>query len=126
GGVFCFYCNAVDDEQARIVRQVARLVFRYAEVFGDGYMIIASESPIQFNEAIVLKKLANDPLLRTECERFGISELCAYKDSVMWSWDSTYFVSDDLPTVEYPEWIRVLTRFGIIERARPRASNHRE
>jgi spermidine synthase len=124
GGMFCIYCNAASDEHARTVRQAARLVFPYAQTFGAGYMIVASATPIQFDEPTVMQRLGNDPTLRIECEAFGIAELCEYKDSFTLSWDSKFFVSDDLPTVEYPDWIRVLTRFGVIERSGQRESKN--
>jgi len=110
-GVFCIYCNAAENDQpAAIVRRTARSVFRYCESFGRGYMIVASESPIRFDEEAVLARLSKEGPLRRECESFGIEQLCKYRDATALSWDSPFLVTDDHPLVEYSHLIRLLTR----------------
>src|SRR5690606_22645554 len=51
GGVFAIYCNSMGNfGQAAVVRRTADAVFDYCESFGEGYMLLVSDSPIAYSK----------------------------------------------------------------------------
>jgi len=113
GGVFAIYCNSRaggNEEQARIVRQTAREVFRYGETFWSGYMLLVSDRPIRFDRPLIERRLAQETKLRRECESYGIDELLSSLDRDRLSWESPFIVTDDHPIVEYPSVAKRLVR----------------
>jgi len=105
GGVFCLYSNGTK-EQAFVVRETADKVFRYRETFFNGYMVILSNSPIDFDEKTVAQRLRQRSALAAEFQE------CDKTDSleeVLAMWDShrlpsgagELIVSDDNPIIEY-------------------------
>ena len=113
GGVFGIYSNSMgNDEQAEIVRATAATVFKYQESFGNGYLLMVSDSPIVYNKKSIEKKLKNEDILATECRssRMGLNKLLAYHDSPRLKWQSPYIITDDHPLVEYPDIVKYLVR----------------
>jgi spermidine synthase len=103
GGVFCIYCNSLGNEyQARMVRATAAAVFDHCESFGQGYMIVASDEPIQYTLALIRERLSEDAFLKRQCENHGWERLDAALDQPRLRWDSPYLITDDHPLVEYP------------------------
>ena len=113
GGVFCIYSNSMGNgEQAEIVRATATAVFKYQESFGDGYLLVVSDSPIIYSKKSIEDKLKNEDILAAECSssRMGLNKLLAYHDSPRLKWQSPYIISDDHPLVEYPDIVKYLVR----------------
>jgi spermidine synthase len=113
GGVFCIYSNSMgNDEQAEIVRATAASVFKYQESFGNGYLLVVSESPIVYNKKSIEDKLKNEDILAGECRssRMGMKKLLAYHDSPRLKWQSPYIITDDHPLIEYPDIVKYLVR----------------
>ncbi|MFM9965564.1 MAG: fused MFS/spermidine synthase [Planctomycetaceae bacterium] len=109
-GVYCIYCNSQGRlQQAMMVLRTAKSVFRHCETFGQGYMIVASQSPIRFDAATIQHRLATDAAMRQECEQVGCERLLAYWDEHRRPSNSRFLVTDDRPLVEHPLLIRVLT-----------------
>jgi spermidine synthase len=108
GGVFCIYSNALGHAgQALIVRQTAAGVFRYCESFLGGYLLLASDSPIEFDAASIERALAAsgpDDIVADEVRRVGIDTVAAWHDQPRLAWSgSPVIITDDHPLVEYPE-----------------------
>ena len=113
GGVFCIYSNSMgNDEQAEIVRATALSVFKYQESFGNGYLLVVSDSPIIYNKKTIENKLKTEDILAAECKssRMGLNKLLAYHDSPRLKWQSPYIITDDHPLVEYPDIVKYLVR----------------
>ena len=101
-GIFCIYCNAQGNkEQARVVRNTARTVFKHCESFWDGYMLVVSQQPFRFSRELMEKRLADDTEIRAQCQMFGIEELVRIYDSPRLSWKAPFVVTDDHPIIEY-------------------------
>ena len=112
-GVFCIYSNSMGNrEQAEIVRATAASVFKYQESFGNGYLLVVSDSPIVYNRQSIEAKLKKEGILAEECRssRMGINKLLAYHDSPRLKWESPYIITDDHPLVEYPDIVKFLVR----------------
>ena len=108
GGVYAVYCNAMGHGgQALVVRQTAAGVFRYAESFNHGYLLLVSDSPIAFGADSIEGALAmaevGDPFV-ADVREFGVGRLAAALDTPRLHWDgSPVIVTDDHPIVEYPD-----------------------
>lgn len=110
-GLFCIYCNSQGNaEQARVVRNTARSVFKHCESFWGGYMLVVSQQPFQFNREIVEQRLANDPVLRKECEMVGLDQLAEYHDAKRLSWKAPFLITDDHPLIEYRDTVKRLVQ----------------
>jgi spermidine synthase len=123
GGVFCIYSNAQGHHgQALIVRQTAARVFRYGESFRQGYLLLVSDSPIEFDAASIERVLeASGPgdIAADEVRRVGIDTVAAWRDRPRLAWSgSPVIVTDDHPVVEYPE---IADRLVAEHQARPQA-----
>ncbi len=108
GGVFCIYSNARGNAaQGLLVRQTAASVFKYTESFLEGYMIVASQEPMDMSEAAILRRVQQFPALAQEvrlAEQRWSRPLYAMYDSVRLPWSgSAYVVTDNHPMVEYPD-----------------------
>lgn len=113
GGVFCIYSNSRGEvAQASMVLATARSIFRYCETFGDGYLIVASESPLDFSDLTIRARLQHETLLADECEAVGIATLVSSRDTHQFVVDQSFLITDDRPLIEHPWLIRQL---GIAE-----------
>ena len=112
-GVFCIYSNSMgNNEQAETVRATAASVFKYQESFGDGYLLVVSDSPIIYTKKSIEDKLKNEDMLATECKSMGLDKLLAYHDSPRLKWQSPYIITDDHPLIEYPDIVKFLVRLA--------------
>jgi len=107
GGTFAIYCNAQGNlGQALVVRKTAAQVFKYFESFGNGYLLVVSDAPIEYTLESIQKKLdkmSEDDPIKTEILKFGVEKLIDWKDSPRLDWEnSPVIVTDDHPVVEYP------------------------
>lgn len=108
GGIYSVYSNAMGHwGQALVVRQTAAGVFRYGESFGHGYLLLMSDSPIDFSRESIERALlaadAGDQLVQ-EVRGFGIERVAAFLDRPRLLWEgSPVIVTDDHPIVEYPQ-----------------------
>jgi spermidine synthase len=108
-GVFCIYCNALGNpKQAQLVRATAASVFAYCESFGNGYMIVASDTPFRYDTAALRRRIGTDPALEGHCQSYGLHRLDAAYDTPRLSWDSPFIVTDNHPLVEYPLILRAV------------------
>jgi len=113
GGVFCIYSNSMGNiEQAETVRATAASVFKYQESFGDGYLLVVSDSPITYTKKSIEDKLKNEDILAAECKIMGLDKLLAYHDSPRLKWQSPYIITDDHPLIEYPDIVKFLVRLA--------------
>ena len=105
GGLFCIYAYTFDNRaQAQLIRKTLASVFEHRMSFGGGYLMIASERPFTYDRASIERHLADDPLLRAECERVGIDNLLRYVDEDTADWSSgDLLITDDHPIIEYPD-----------------------
>jgi hypothetical protein len=115
GGVFGIYSNSMGiAEQAELVRATAASVFKYTESFGEGYLLVVSDSPIVYDRKSIEAKLAGEGQgpLAAECrsDRMGIDRLVNYHDSPRLNWQCPYIITDDHPLVEYPGMVQYLVR----------------
>jgi spermidine synthase len=107
GGVCSIYSNAPGHPgQALLIRRTVRQVFRYFESFGNGYLIVASDSPFAFDVESIEKALAaagpSDPFA-AQVRAFGVARLASYLDRPRLEWGGgPTIVTDDHPLVEYP------------------------
>lgn len=104
GGIAGIYSNARGNpEQALPVRKTVSSVFRYCESFGEGYFLLASDSPIRISkEAFRSRLLPSDPV-SGDVELVGLDWILQGFDSPRLDWSSTgYVITDDHPLVEYP------------------------
>ena len=104
GGIAGIYSNARGNpEQALLVRKTVSSVFRYCESFGEGYFLVASDSPIRISkEAFRSRLLPSDPV-SGDVELVGLDWILQGFDSPRLDWSSTgYVITDDHPLVEYP------------------------
>ena len=89
------------------MRQTAAGVFRYCESFLGGYLLLTSDSPIEFDAASIERALAaSGPLdiVADEVRRVGIDTVAAWHDRPRLAWSgSPVIITDDHPVVEYPE-----------------------
>ena len=110
-GVFCIYSNSQGiREQALLVRRTAAEVFRYYESFSNGYMIVASDSPISFDVSRFTDDNYRDPFT-DEIRSLGAENIAKTLDRPRLSWeDCDYVISDDHPLVEYPGVVQFLLR----------------
>ena len=123
GGVFCIYSNSMGYvEQAELVRATAANVFKHCESFGEGYLLVVSDSPIIYNRQSIEAKLQSEGEgpFATECRsgRMGVENLVEYHDSPRMNWKCPYIITDDHPLVEYPHIVKYL-----VDRARARKGN---
>jgi len=122
GGVFGIYSNDMDiaDELAEIVRATAAAVFKYGVSFGEGYLLVVSDSPIVYNRQSIEAKLESEGPLAVECrsKKVGVDYLLKYHDSPRLNWQCPYIITDDHPLVEYPGILKYL-----VGRARTRKGN---
>jgi spermidine synthase len=123
GGVFAIYSNSMGYvEQAELVRATAASVFKYYESFGEGYMLIVSDSPIVYTKESIEAKLQSEGEgpFAAECrsKRMGVENLFKYNDSPRLNWECPYIITDDHPLVEYPGIVKYL-----VGRARARKNN---
>jgi spermidine synthase len=107
GAVFAIYSNAQGNlGQALVVRKTASQVFKYYESFGEGYLLVVSDTPIEYTVDSIQKKLDNmpeDDPIKDEIVKYGVENLVAWKDSPRLDWEnSPVFITDDHPVVEYP------------------------
>jgi len=115
GGVMTIYSNSQgNDEQALLVRQTAKSVFSYCESFDRGYMVIASDSPIDLSEEAVNRRLEMYPAIKRDVvlleKRKNTPEkkfrFYDFYDSHRLAWTGSPFViTDDHPLVEYPDLV---------------------
>ena len=109
GGVFCIYSNSYGVEgQSRLVRATASVVFAYVESLRDGYLVLASDSPIDLSSAAISRRAALLPELQSEFEiasrSWGGAGFDTLVDRPMPSADAGGFlITDDHPLVEYPK-----------------------
>ena len=123
GGVFCIYSNSMGYvEQAELVRATAANVFKHCESFGEGYLLVVSDSPIVYDRQSIEAKLESEGEgpFGTECrsDRMGVDNLLKYHDSPRMNWKCPYIITDDHPLVEYPHIVKYL-----VDRARARKNN---
>ncbi len=113
GGIFCAYTYDLENHaQSQAVRQTAQAVFPYCESFCDGWMIIASDQPIDVSRRHLLREMGRSGPLFDEIRvyesaatRGVVESLLAMVDRPRLSWDaSTLVITDDHPFVEYP-WV---------------------
>ena len=108
GGVVCLYCNSLGHNgQATVVRKTATTVFRYGESFGHGYMLILSDTPLDYPSpgrlADVLAGFGASDVVGNELRRVP-RLLASYHDDPRLEWNrSPVLVTDDHPIVEYPD-----------------------
>jgi len=122
GGVYTIYSNSSGNAaQSHLVRETAASVFAHAVTFDNGYLIVASDSPIVATEEAFRARLAKDDELAQEMAayeaaaqrakvegRAGPKPLFERLDRAA-SWDGGgYVISDDHPLVEYPNWSSAL------------------
>jgi spermidine synthase len=111
GGVFCAYTYDLENgSQSLLVRQTAQQVFRHCESFWNGWLIVASDEPLDLDpESWKHKRMRRNRLYaeirafdRTapRRERPTLFEACDHRQI---NWDSRgRIVTDDHPLVEYP------------------------
>lgn len=106
-GVFCIYSNCQGEtQQAHLVRKTAASVFPYCESFGEGYMIVASDSPFTYDTTCLDDSANRDPLVR-EMRLHGARKIRDYHDVPRLNWsDLPAIITDDHPLIEYPAAIR--------------------
>ncbi len=118
GGVFCIYSYSFDNEQqGLLVRQTAKSVFKHCESFMNGYMIVASDSPMMLDPTEWERRIANSGNFGEEIAAFetqlaagkfaGVRRLFDQCDRQRYTFNATrHVISDDKPLVEYPEVVR--------------------
>ena len=124
GGVYTIYSNSLGNRaQAHLVRETAASVFRHAVTFDNGYLIVASDSPIAATEEAFRARLAKNDALGKEMAAYEAAAQQAQAEgktgwkplferldrSISWT-GGGYIISDDHPLVEYPEWATGLVR----------------
>jgi len=115
GGIFAVYCNTFGMKgQAAIVRRTAAQVFPYYKSFGNGYLVVVSNEPFDYNLQLLKDRIAALPPgseIRRELNALKVEELAAYLDDPPLNWRATdVMVTDDHPIVEYPDVAEFLYR----------------
>lgn len=122
GAIMTIYSNSQgNEEQALLVRQTAKSVFQYCESFDRGYMVIASDSPIDLSEPAVNRRLEMYPAIKRDValleQRRNTPEkpfrFYDFYDSHRLAWTgSPFLITDDHPLVEYPDLVTKLLSVG--------------
>jgi len=113
GGVYAIYSNAQGHAgQALVVRKTAAGVFRYGESFGNGYLLVVSDSPIEFEAASIrqaIEAAGADDIVAAEVRSVGVATVAAWLDRPRLDWQgSPVIITDDHPVVEYPTLVDLL------------------
>jgi spermidine synthase len=120
GGIACVFSWGTD-AQAFVVRQTASQVFEHRLTIWGGYLLLLSESPIDFSEGTLaarLAKHAGDPLWDATAEHAeregGLGYLAGMVDQPQFSWgDGRLITTDDRPILEYPVYLdEAMVRLG--------------
>ena len=123
-GIFCIYSNSIGNrQQDLLVRETARSVFDHCVSFLDGYLILASASPLGLDEEKLYARLQEPDAIYRDLARYdqqlraeGSSFLESYDgDRLPWS-GGGYVITDDHPLVEYPDVVRRLIRSPQIDK----------
>ncbi len=89
GGTFAIYCNAQGNlGQALVVRKTVAQVFKHYESFGDGYLLVVSDAPIEYTLESIQKKLdkmSEDDPIKNEILKFGVEKLSDWKICPVWT-----------------------------------------
>lgn len=118
GGVFCIYSYSFDNEQqGLLVRQTAKSVFDHCESFMNGYMIVASDTPLVLDSTDWQRRIASSGEFGQEINEYeaflasgkiaGAWQMLDQCDRQRYSFAATrHVISDDRPLVEYPEVVK--------------------
>jgi len=113
GGVFTIYSNAFGNAaQAHLVRETAASVFRHCVTFDNGYLIVASDSPIAVTEESIRARVSIGDVLGKEMaayEAAGKKLIDRLDKHSTWT-GGGYLITDDHPLVEYPTWATALVK----------------
>lgn len=111
GGVFTIYSNSFGNAaQAHLVRETAASVFKHCVSFDNGYLIVASDSPIVATEESFRARIAIGDALGREMadyEAAGKRLFDRLDERSTWS-GGGIIITDDHPLVEYPAWVNAL------------------
>jgi len=113
GGVYAIYSNSFGNAaQAHLVRETAASVFRHCVTFDNGYLIIASDSPIVATEQSFRARIAEGDALGTEMATYEAAgkRLIERLDTRSTWTGGGYVITDDHPLVEYPKWASALVK----------------
>jgi spermidine synthase len=115
GGIFAIYANAHGVEaQAALVRRTAASVFAHQLTVDDGYMILASDTPIVATAASFQARMDRGDALGREMAAFDARARAAGEPTLFERVDAPRteplgpIIRDDHPLVEYPGWATVL------------------
>ncbi|MES2641976.1 MAG: hypothetical protein V4850_20975 [Myxococcota bacterium] len=115
GGVFAIYANAHGVEaQAALVRRTAASVFAHQLTVDNGYMILASDTPIVATAASFKARMDRGDALGREMAAFDARARAAGEPTLFERVDAPRteppggIIRDDHPLVEYPGWATVL------------------
>jgi|CXWL01.1.fsa_nt_gi spermidine synthase len=109
GGVFCIYSSSYGVEaQSRLVRATAASVFRYVESYRGGYLLLASDTPMDLGAEAIARRTRLFPMLEAEFAQaarvWGVSSIDEGVDGgAPWIETAGYLITDDHPLVEYPD-----------------------
>ncbi len=128
-GVFCLYSNGTP-EQAFALRETADHVFPHRETFFNGYLLVLSNDPIQFDRSQLAQRLQRTgPFwdeVRSNEETSSVSAvLTALDQPKLPGADGRFVVTDDRPFLEYPNWLgpRVAEAYPDLKLPAPRGAD---
>jgi protein-L-isoaspartate O-methyltransferase len=111
GGIACVFSWGTD-AQAFTVRQTAAQVFDHQRSIWGGYLLLLSDSPIEFGAAALrarMERYSDDPLWAEIIEfagPLGAEGLADLVDSPQFDWgDGRLTTTDDRPILEYPLYL---------------------
>jgi len=118
GGVMAIYSNGLGNRDvALLVRQTVQSVFRYCESVNHGYLVVASDTPIDISAPSLERRLALYPAIQSDVDVLKTTmaapdapfSLSGIFDSPRLAWTgSPYVITDDHPLVEYPRLVTTL------------------
>ena len=128
-GVLCLYSNGTP-EQAFALRETADHVFPHRETFFNGYLLVLSNDPIQFDRSQLAQRLQRTgPFwdeVRSNEETSSVSAvLTALDQPKLPGADGRFVVTDDRPFLEYPNWLgpRVAEAYPDLKLPAPRGAD---
>lgn len=111
GGIFCLYANTGGHKnQADLVLRTAQTVFKHSLTFGDGYLIVVSDAPLEYGRDWIVERMKVDAALAAEVDLCGLDRLLAWQDLPHRVSAASFVVTDDQPLVEHPAVIDWLFR----------------
>ena len=111
GGIFCLYANTGGHKnQAAVVLRTAQSVFRHSLTFGDGYLIVVSDSPLEYSDESIQRRMSGDGALAEEIKLCGLQHLLDWQDLPLRVSTVPLVVTDDRPLLEHPAVIDWLLR----------------